>query len=349
MAATMKAWRLSAYGEGGDPAKAIATLKLEDVPAPTPGKGEVCVKVEYASVNPIDWKLFSGGFHAVCPCVFPYTPGFDIAGSVCAVGEDVTDFKVGDGVIANTGLVETCCTPPPAAGNCGAFAEYAVVPANFCSSRGAASAESLAGLPLVGLTSYQALFTGNGRSFAGERLGDMKKGDKLLVLGGSSSAGLFAIQMCKEAGIHVAVTASSNKMPDGTPKMEFVKTLGANEVIDYKNQDWSEVLAGKDFDQIYDCVGDDADLVKASKVLKKGGSFVSIANFNPASASTDEVRFANYLLKSNAEDLNALVKMTEKGSIKVFVDSVVPFADVPAALTKSLGMQSGGKILIKVA
>ena len=285
----MKAWRLGAYGEGGDPAKAIAALKLEEVAVPTPGKGEVRVRVEFASINPIDWKVMSGGLHAACPCVFPYTPGFDVSGSIDAVGDGVTEFKVGDGVIADTGLTETCCTPAPAAGNCGAFADYAVVPANLCSSRGSASAETLAGLPLVALTSYQAMYTGSGRSFTGERLGDLKKGDKLLVLGGSSSVGLFVIQMCKEAGIHVAVTASGNKMPDGMSKIEFVKSLGANEVVDYTTQDWSEVLAGQNFDQILDCIGDDADLAKASKVLKKGGSFVSIANFNPACASTDEV------------------------------------------------------------
>ena len=99
-----QAWRLNAYGEGGDPAAAIKALKLEDIPVPEPAKGEVRVKVEIASCNPIDWKLFSGGLDGVCPCTFPYTPGFDIAGTVDALGEGVDSFKVGDAVIADIGL-----------------------------------------------------------------------------------------------------------------------------------------------------------------------------------------------------------------------------------------------------
>lgn len=345
-----QAWRLNAYGEGGDPAAAIKALKLEDIPVPEPAKGEVRVKVEIASCNPIDWKLFSGGLDGVCPCTFPYTPGFDIAGTVDALGEGVDSFKVGDAVIADIGLCESCCKPPPPAGSGGAFAQYACVPVSICASRGAASAEALAGLPLVGLTSYQALFTGScAKSFAGEPLGDIKKGSKLLILGGSSATGLFAIQMAKAVGATVACTASDNKMPDGASKMDFVKKLGADTVIDYKNKDWSVELAGQEYDQIYDCVGEMADLEKAPKVLKAGGLFVSIANFNPEAKSTEKVRFANFLLQSNAVDLKELVAMTEKGTLKVHIDSVHPFEDVPKAITQSMGFRSGGKILVKVA
>jgi hypothetical protein len=93
----MKAWRLTGYGMGGDPADAIANeLKLDAaVPVPLPGAGQIQVKVEYASVNPIDWKIFSGAIHGVAPCVMPYTPGFDVAGTVSAVGEGRrSDFRL---------------------------------------------------------------------------------------------------------------------------------------------------------------------------------------------------------------------------------------------------------------
>ena len=83
----MKAWRTHAYGAEGNPADAIAKLVLEEVPIPTAGVGEIQVKVSHAAVNPIDWKLFSGGLHGVAPCAHPYIPGFDIAGTVSAVGE----------------------------------------------------------------------------------------------------------------------------------------------------------------------------------------------------------------------------------------------------------------------
>ena len=126
MASTMKAWRTYKYNE--DVPAAIGALKLEtDVPVPTPGAGEVRVKVLHAAVNPIDWKLFSGGYHSMCPATFPYVPGFDLSGTVDAVGEGVS-LAVGDTIIADTGLLETCVDPPPNGGSGGAFAEYAIVP-----------------------------------------------------------------------------------------------------------------------------------------------------------------------------------------------------------------------------
>ena len=348
MASTMKAWRLGAYGADGDVAAAIASLKQESIPVPAPGAGQVRIKISYAAVNPIDWKLFSGGLDGVCPCTFPYTPGFDIAGTVDAVGDGVTTLAVGDAVIADLGLVETCCKPPPAAGCGGAFAEYAVAPVGIVAKSGDLPQENAVGLPLAGLTSYQALFTGSASSFAGGKLGSLAPGQKLLVLGGSSATGMYAIQLAKNKGCHVAATASSNPMPDGTSKLDFVKGL-ADEVIDYKNADWSDALAGKDFDMIYDTVGDDADFAKAPKVLKKGADFISIANFNPETTSTDDVRFAVFLLKSDASDLATLVKMVQDGSLKVYADTVYSFDDVPAALTKSMSFRSGGKLVIKVS
>jgi len=84
---TMKAWQASAYGAEGNPADTIANLKLADVEIPSAGAGQIQVKVSHAALNPIDWKLFSGGLHGICPCTFPYVPGFDILGEVTAVGE----------------------------------------------------------------------------------------------------------------------------------------------------------------------------------------------------------------------------------------------------------------------
>ena len=122
---------------------------------------EVRVKVLHAAVNPIDWKLFSGGYHSMCPATFPYVPGFDLAGTVDAVGEGVS-LAVGDTIIADTGLLETCVDPAPNGGSGGAFAEYAIVPEKLAAKIKAGDARTLAGLPLAGLTSYQALFTGGG-------------------------------------------------------------------------------------------------------------------------------------------------------------------------------------------
>ena len=272
----MKAWRSGAYGEGGDPADAIGKLVCSDVAVPEPAAGEVQIKVNFAAVNPIDWKLFSGGLHAVAPCIHPYTPGFDIAGTVSKIGDGVVDFAVGDAVCADLGLVETCTDPAPAAGSCGAFAEFAVAPAAvICKTLGVEDA-SAAALPLAGLTALQALFTRSGGTFTGDTLGSLKAGDKLLVLGGATLVGACAVQLAANAGAVVACTASTNTMPDGTTKIDFCRSLGATEVIDYKAAKWAEVLAGEEYDMIFDTVGVPEDWVDASKVLKKGREFISV-------------------------------------------------------------------------
>jgi len=345
----MKAWRLEAYGAEGNPADAIAKLKLEEsVAVPEPKAGQVQVKVAYAGVNPIDWKLFSGGLDGICPCQFPYTPGFDISGTISAVGEGVTGFAVGDEVAGDIGLVESCSNPPAEFGPAGAYAEYATLPASIVVKTGGVDLKDAAALPLAGLTAYQALFTGAGRSFAGADLFKLQSGNKILIIGGTTLVGMYAIQLAKNAGAHVAVTASSKPMPDGTSKADYAKALGADEVIDYESAEWSDVLAGKDYDLIFDTVGKAEDWsAGAPKVLKKGGEFVSVANFGDA-ATTDACVFKNFLLKSDAADLTVLMGMVKDGKLKLPIDSVVEFSDVPAVLTKSMSMRAGGKLIVKI-
>lgn len=345
----MKAWRAHAYGEGGNPADTISKMTLDQVPLPEATAGLVQIKVAYAAVNPIDWKLFSGGLHGICPVSFPYTPGFDVTGTISAVGEGVTNFAVGDEVLVDIGLVESCKDPLPGFGPAGAFAEYCTVDAKTVSKTNGIDISTAAALPLAGLTAFQGLFTGAGRDFTGKELGDLKSGQKICILGGSTLVGTYAIQLAKNIGAHVVVTASTNKMPDGSSKMDFVKTLGADQAIDYTKEEWSDVLAGQDFDLIYDCVGKEEDwTVGAAKVLKAEGKFISIANFGSAT-STEIHTFQNYLLKSDAADLDKLVAMVKDGALKLTVDSTVPFAETKEALSRSFSMRAGGKLMIKVA
>lgn len=349
----MQAWQATAYGADGNPGDTISKLVLSDVPIPSAKDGQVVIKVEMAGINPIDWKLFSGGLHGIVPVSFPYTPGFDVYGTISAVGAGVTSLVVGDKVCVDTGLVETCKDPCPA-GPCGAFAQYAVALAECVSKSGSMTAEQAAGLPLVALTAYQALFTGKATSLAGAPLGSLTSGQKLLILGGSTAFGQFAIQLAKKAGASVTVTCSGASMPDGTPKADYLKGLGADETINYKEADWAEVLAGKDFDLILDAVGSEDDWKKAAGVLKAGHDFISIANFATQAAADDKVNFKNFLLKSIAADLDVLVAMVEKGTLKVPIDTVYDFKDVPAALKKSFELASGkggamGKLLVRVS
>ena len=432
----MKAWQASAYGAEGNPADTIANLKLADVEIPSAGAGQIQVKVSLAAVNPIDWKLFSGGLHGICPCTFPYVPGFDITGEVTAVGEGacsrrlavwflrqppdrltfhmsphvcvthsrrvarrfgreparskgffsgqqrralqnasfffstvrvrgltstpphrsrtrlppgVSDFQVGDTVCADLGLCETCVDPKPAQGNAGAFAPFAAVPASLCAKTDGVDPVAAAGLPLAGLTAYQALFTKAGRTFTGDTLGDLKPGQKLCIIGGATAVGAFAIQLAKNAGAFVACTASSNDDARGVKKTEACKALGADVVIDYGNEEWSDVLNGQEYDLVFDTIGKQEDWANAAKVLKKGSDFISVANFAADAAANESNVFKNFLLKSDGGDLGDLVAMVKAGKLTVPVDSVVPFADVPAALAKSSAQANAGKIVVDVA
>ena len=420
---TMKAWRASSYGTEGDPADTIANLKLEDVEIPSAGAGEILVRVELAAVNPIDWKLFSGGMHGMFPCTFPYVPGFDITGEVTAVGEGahlrrharpvvpatatrpptrqkdaagafvihdtrcrlargptrhsvffpftsprryacahavtpnvltrrppgVSDFQVSDKVCAYLGLCETCVNPKPARGHAGAFAAFAVVPASLCARASGVDPAAAAGLPLAGLTAYQALFTKAGRTPTGDVLGDLRAGQKLLVLGGATAVGAFAIQLAKNAGAFVACTASARRNSRGVAKTKACADLGADVVVDYGKEEWSETLAGRAFDLVFDAIGSQRDWRNAAAVLKKGAAFVSVANFAADPAANESNAFKNFLVKSDGGNLAELVAMVEAGEVTVPVDSVVPFADVPAALTKSRARANAGKIVIAVA
>eukprot|EP00187_Rhodella_violacea_P005341 CAMPEP_0174897994 /NCGR_PEP_ID=MMETSP0167-20121228/18484_1 /TAXON_ID=38298 /ORGANISM="Rhodella maculata, Strain CCMP736" /LENGTH=145 /DNA_ID=CAMNT_0016138353 /DNA_START=32 /DNA_END=466 /DNA_ORIENTATION=- len=145
----MKAWRLAAYN--ADPSAAIDSLTLEDVPVPSPAEGQLLIKVQYASLNPIDWKLFTGNYHANFPCQLPYTPGFDVAGTVTESSSP--SFSPGDLVIADIGLQTSCKLPPPSPGGpAGALAQFAAVPADICVKLPAGTADlaKYAGLPLAG-------------------------------------------------------------------------------------------------------------------------------------------------------------------------------------------------------
>mmetsp|Transcript_213 Transcript_213/g.319 ORF Transcript_213/g.319 Transcript_213/m.319 type:complete len:359 (-) Transcript_213:79-1155(-) len=356
----MKAWVSSAYGDGGNPNDAIEKLELKEVPIPEPGPGEVLIKISHAAVNPIDWKLFSGGLHSICPCTHPYTPGFDIAGTIVKLGDStsIASFKVGDSICGDIGLVETCTNPPPKSnGCCGAFAEYCAVPTSILSKTGGIDMSIAAALPLAGLTALQGLFTRSGTTFTGEPLGNLKLDDgddsskKVLVLGGATLVGSYAIQLAKLAGAYVTTTASSNLMPDQSmTKLEFCKsTLGADEVIDYKSSDWTEVCKNGNYDIVYDTIGSQDDWMNAHKVLKDGCDFISVANFTADPAANPKNVFKNYLLKSINTDLDELVALVKGDKLKCPIDSVVPFSDVPAALTKNLQSLNAGKIVIKVA
>ena len=205
-----------------------APITITAIDKPELKKDAVLIKVHAASLNPIDGVLRSGALKDSMPLSFPHVMGFDVSGEIVEIGEDVRRFKVGDAVFAR-----------PTQEDAGAIAQYARVgeselalkPVNLSHTKAAS-------VPLAGLTAWQALVT----------KGKLKKGEKVLIHAGSGGVGTLAIQMAKHLGAHVATTVSKGNM-------DLVKSLGADQVIDYKNQSFENEVS--DLDLVFDMLGGD--------------------------------------------------------------------------------------------
>jgi NADPH:quinone reductase-like Zn-dependent oxidoreductase len=205
-------------------------LKLEDTPIPFPGKGEVLVEVHAASLNPTDVKLLRTDSSYQHAADNPLTPGFDLAGSVVELGENVKHIRIGDNVYGQAAVIRK---------GTGAFAEYAVaqedaiarMPDNI-------SFTDAAAVPLAACSAYQALV---------EHM-KIKPGDKVLIHGGSGGIGTFAIQLAKHLGAFVASTATGEGL-------SYVKQQGADVIIDYETEFFEKSL--RDYDAVLDTVGGD--------------------------------------------------------------------------------------------
>ncbi len=236
----MKAYQLERYGKG-------QRLILVERPDPVPASDEVLVEIHATAINQLDGKIRDGAFKPILPYKPPFVLGHDLAGIVTAVGAGVRRFKVGDAVYAR-----------PRDGQIGTFAErIAIHEADLATKPAGLSMAEAASIPLVGLTAWQVLI---------ERAG-LKRGQKILIHAGSGGVGTIAIQLAKHLGATVATTASA-------ANADLVRRLGADIVIDYKTQDFSELLSG------YDVVLNSLDaktLEKSLVVLKPGGKLISIS------------------------------------------------------------------------
>ncbi|KAJ8703677.1 hypothetical protein PYW08_016919 [Mythimna loreyi] len=236
----MKAFSIERYGKH--------TGRITEAPAPVVGEHDVLVQIHASSINVLDAKIAKGEFKLILPYALPLTLGNDLAGVVLSVGSAVRRFKPGDEVYAR---------PPQQ--RIGTFAELIAVredavarkPANITMAQAAS-------LPLVALTAWQVLV---------ETARLKKKGQKVFIQAGSGGVGSIAIQLARHLGAFVATTTS-------TANVEWVKALGADVVIDYKQQDFETVL--KDYDVVMNSLGPDA-LAKSLDILKPGGQLISIS------------------------------------------------------------------------
>jgi NADPH:quinone reductase-like Zn-dependent oxidoreductase len=301
-------------------------LELADIPRPSPGPGQVLVRVIASGVNPIDWKRASGKMRLIMPVKFPAVPGFDVAGDVTELGPGVTGLSIGDRVHARI-----------ATGGTGACAEFAVVGLDVLEKvpLDMDPAEA-AGLPLAGLTALQGLRDRAGLPLEGAR-------ERVLVVGASGGVGHIGVQIARASGATVVGVCSSRNAA-------LVLTLGAHEVIDYTEPDAFRGQAP--FDVVLDCVG--GSPAPWIKLLDGKGRYASPmpgpgtllrSMLNPLAGR--KVRAV--MLKSNAGDLLLLDRLVEVGKLRVVIDSRYPLTDLRMAWERSMSGRAVGKIVIDVA
>ncbi|TGL22709.1 NADP-dependent oxidoreductase [Leptospira bourretii] len=333
----MKAFQVTRYSKKDK-------LVLTEVPEPTVSENEVLVQIHAAAINLLDSLIRNGDFKIFLPYKPPFTNGHDMAGVIIKVGANVSKFKVGDEVYAR-----------PSDYHIGTFAQLIAVSENDLALKPKnISMEEASSIPLVGLTSWQALV----------EIANVKKGQKVFIQAGSGGVGTFAIQLAKHLGAFVATTTSS-------ANTHLVKNLGADLIIDYKNEDFSKIL--KDYDLVLHSNRDNKILHQSLQILKQGGTLVSLTGpptsefakkiglgwpfqFIMSLLSMSVKRFAKKLnvnfeflfMRSDGYQLSEITSLIEAGKIRPVIDRVFPFEQTNEAISYVETGRTKGKVVVKV-
>lgn len=333
----MKALVFEKYGKADH-------VAFTDLPRPTLRPDEILVQVHAAALNPVDTMIPKGSFKPFLHFRLPATIGSDLAGVVVEVGNQVTRFKPGDAIFASIFGIGT-----------GALAEFAVVPEKFAAFK----PENLdfvqaASFPMVGLTSWQALI---------ERI-QLKPGQKVFIPAGSGGIGTFAIPLAKHLGTTVATTTS-------TGNVDLVRSLGADEVIDYKRHEFEQILNGYDA-ALVTVKGD--TVRKSLGILKPMGQIVSLVGPPDAAfarikgmnfamvflmkllsrkinrmASKKGVSYSFLFVYPNGQQLAEIGNLIKAGNIRPVIDRVFPFEQAKEALTYVEQGRAKGKVVVRLA
>ncbi|KAJ4969192.1 hypothetical protein NE237_015893 [Protea cynaroides] len=323
----MHAVQFDGYGGGA------AGLKHVEVPVPAPKKDEVLLKLEARSLNPVDWKIQKGMLRPLLPSKFPYIPASDIAGEVVEVGSGVKNFKAGDKVVAM--LSHTTG---------GGLAEFAVAKESFTVNRPAeVSAAEAAGLLVAGLTAHQAL-----TQAAGIKLDGSGKPTNILITAASGGVGHYAVQLAKLGNTHVTATC-------GARNIEFVKSLGADEVLDYKTPDGASLKSpsGRKYDAIIHCATGipwstfEPYLSEHGKVIDITPSPRAMFTFAVKKITFSKKQLVPLLLTAKRENLEFLVGLVKEGKLKTVVDSKHPLSKAEDAWAKSMDGHATGKVIVE--
>jgi alcohol dehydrogenase len=332
----MKAFIVDRYGSKDG-------VRAGEMPDPEVRNDDVLVQIYAASVNPVDFKIRDGKLKFILPYRLPFALGNDLAGVVVRVGSAVRRFKPGDEVYAR-----------PDKDRIGAFAEFISIKEDAVANKPKKlTMEEAASIPLVGLTAWQALI---------ERA-NLKSGQKVLIHAGSGGVGTFAIQLAKHLGAIVATTTS-------TANLDWVQRLGADIVIDYRKDDFDQLL--HDYDVVLDTLGGEA-LTKSLRVLKSGGKLISISgppdpDFAKEIGATWIVRLAMRMLsyrvrkrakrhhvsysflfmRPSGDQLRQIGSLIDSEIIRPVVDRVFPFEATKAALAYVEKGRTKGKVIVKM-
>jgi NADPH:quinone reductase-like Zn-dependent oxidoreductase len=314
---TMKSAQISRYGSSD-----VIEIN-QNAPQPTLSSGKVLVSIKAAGVNPVDWKIREGAFQQMIQLQFPSTLGIDFSGVIKQVGEGVSnsDFKQGDEVYGQAGVTN---------GGSGAFAEMALAKTDSIANKPKRLSHiEAAALPLVGVSAWRALT---------ENIG-LSKGQRILIHGGAGGIGSIAIQLAKYLGAEIATTVSANDK-------QFVQELGADVVIDYKSQNFEDLL--HDYDSVFDTVGGQT-YKRSFKVLKKGGIIVSMLE-QPNSELMDrhDVKAIFQFTQADRERLTKLAQWVDQNNIKVNVDRTFLLAEAADALDYQKDVHPRGKVVLAI-
>jgi NADPH:quinone reductase-like Zn-dependent oxidoreductase len=332
----MRALVLKRYGKPDQ-------VAFADTPRPVPGPGEILVQVYAAGLNPIDNMIPKGMFKPILRLQLPATLGSDLAGVVVEAGSRVTRFKPGDVVFAS--IFDLSGTS--------ALAEFARVPENAAALKPAnQDFVQAASVPMVGLTSWQALKDG----------ARLKPGQKVFIPAGAGGIGTFAIQLAKYLGAKVGTTTS-------TGNVDLVRSLGADEVIDYKKQEFEDVL--QDYDAVLGAVRGDA-IEKSLRILKPGSTIVSL--IGPPDAAFARARGMNLFMvflfgllsrkiirlagkrgiaysflfvRPDGGQLAEIGELLEAGRIRPVIDKIYPFEQAKEALAYLEKGRAKGKVVVQ--
>jgi NADPH:quinone reductase-like Zn-dependent oxidoreductase len=306
------AWRVHEFGPPD-------VMRFERVQLPSPGPGEVLVKVAAAGVGPWDGWIRAG--KSALPQPLPFTLGSDLSGEIVAVGPGVSDLRVGDQIYGVTNSQFT-----------GAYAEYALATAAMVSSKPTSlTYTEAAAVPVIAVTAWQALFD----------QAQLKAGQTVLIHGAAGNVGAYAVQLASRAGLRTIATAATDDNP-------CVRDLGANTVIDYRTQRFEEEV--KDADAVIDLVGGETQ-ERSFQVLRRGGKLISaVSHPDQHLAQSHGVEAAFFLVNVTSQYLAKIAGLVDGGKLRTRVGAALPLADAREAhfMLERLRPQPKGKIVLTV-